>query len=199
MFLDQHRLHTWLPVSTHESGVAVCVFQKRMHRSAVPPPEASSPFWCGDQAMALTAAVCSLKRRTGDVECGDQMKSLLSLPPDASCCPSNDQRRPHTSCLWPESLLVKCSGTRTSRCRMSRSRLPDESVCPDQHSVPTRAWCPLIVRVVWHFAASHICTSPTLVPTARCVPRCVQLTEVTESSGPRSQSFVTLEVHALHR
>ena len=139
----------------------------------------------------MTAAVCSLKRRTGDVECGDQMKSLLSLPPDASCCPSNDQRRPHTSCLWPESLLVKCSGTRTSRCRMSRSRLPDESVCPDQHSVPTRAWCPLIVRVVWHFAASHICTSPTLVPTARCVPRCVQLTEVTESSGPRSQSFVT--------
>ena len=38
-----------------------------------------------------------------------------------------------------------------------------------------------------------------VVPTARCVPRCVQLTEVTESSGPRSHSFVTLEVHALHR
>ena len=44
----------------------------------------------------VTAAVCSLKRRTGDVECGDQMYSLLSLPPDASCCPSKDHRRPHT-------------------------------------------------------------------------------------------------------
>lgn len=44
------------------------MFQKRMQRSAVPPPEASSPFWWGDQAMAFTAAVCSLKRSRGCVE-----------------------------------------------------------------------------------------------------------------------------------
>jgi hypothetical protein len=36
-----------------------------MHRSAVPPPLASRPFWWGLQAMALTAAVCSEKRCTG--------------------------------------------------------------------------------------------------------------------------------------
>ena len=56
---------TWLPVSTHESALAVCVDQNRMHRSAVPPPLASRPFWWGLQAMALTAAVCSEKRCTG--------------------------------------------------------------------------------------------------------------------------------------
>ena len=70
---------------------------------------------------------------------------------------------------------------------------------PDQQSVPTRAWCPDIERVVWHLAASQICTSPTLVPTARWVPRCVHETDVTESSGPRSHSLVTLEVHADQR
>ena len=72
MFLLQQRLQTCEPVSTQLSGDAVCVFQKRMHRSAVPPPEASSPFWCGDHEMALTAAVCSLKRSKGEVEWGDQ-------------------------------------------------------------------------------------------------------------------------------
>ena len=90
--------------------MAVWVFQKRMQRSAVPPPEARSPFWCGDHASALTAAVWSEKRSSGEVPCGDlrvgreearggegglggrgrevrgvhQMKSLLSFPPDAS-------------------------------------------------------------------------------------------------------------------
>ena len=38
------------------------VDQKRMQRSAVPPPLARSPCACGDQARALTAAVCSVKR-----------------------------------------------------------------------------------------------------------------------------------------
>lgn len=43
--LDQARLQTCEPVSIHCSGCAVSVFQKRMQRSAVPPPEASSPCW----------------------------------------------------------------------------------------------------------------------------------------------------------
>jgi len=41
------------------------VFQKRIHRSAVPPPDARRPVWWGDQAMALTAAVCSVSLKAG--------------------------------------------------------------------------------------------------------------------------------------
>lgn len=63
--LDQARLHTCEPVSMHCRGWPVSVFQKRMQRSAVPPPEASSPCWCGDQAMAFTAARCSVYCCTG--------------------------------------------------------------------------------------------------------------------------------------
>jgi hypothetical protein len=50
-----------------------------------------------------------------------------------------------------------------------------------------------------HFTVSQICVSPRFVPTARCVPRPVHATDVTQSSGCRSHSFVTLLVHALHR
>jgi hypothetical protein len=39
-------------VSIELSAPPACVFQKRMQRSAVPPPDASSPFWWGDQAIA---------------------------------------------------------------------------------------------------------------------------------------------------
>lgn len=63
--LDQARLHTCEPVSMHCRGWPVSVFQKRMQRSAVPPPDASSPCWCGDQAMAFTAARCSVYCCTG--------------------------------------------------------------------------------------------------------------------------------------
>lgn len=63
--LDQARLQTWEPVSVHCRGWPVSVFQKRMQRSAVPPPEASRPCWWGDQAMAFTAAKCSVYCCTG--------------------------------------------------------------------------------------------------------------------------------------
>ena len=62
----------------------VAVFQKRRQRSAVPPPLASIPCWCGLHAIAFTAAVCSAYRSTGDVECAFQISSWLSLPPLAS-------------------------------------------------------------------------------------------------------------------
>lgn len=52
------------PVSTQLRRAEVWLFQKRMVRSAVPPPEASIPCWCGFHAMALTAAVWSLNRST---------------------------------------------------------------------------------------------------------------------------------------
>lgn len=63
--LDQARLQTWDPVSVHCRVWPVSVFQKRMQRSAVPPPEASRPCWWGDQAMAFTAAKCSVYCCTG--------------------------------------------------------------------------------------------------------------------------------------
>lgn len=65
MCLDQARLQTWEPVSVHCKGWPVRVFQKRMQRSAVPPPEANKPCWWGDQAMAFTAAKCSVYCCTG--------------------------------------------------------------------------------------------------------------------------------------
>ena len=58
--LDQARLHTCDPVSTHCKGCPVSVFQNLIYLSAVPPPLANSPCWCGDQAIALTAAKCSV-------------------------------------------------------------------------------------------------------------------------------------------
>ena len=74
----------------------VAVFQKRMQRSAVPPPDARRPCWCGDQAMAFTAAVWLLNLSTGLVECRPQMYSWLSLPPEAISLSSGDHFRPHT-------------------------------------------------------------------------------------------------------
>jgi hypothetical protein len=82
---------------------------------------------------------------------------------------------------------------------MFRSREPEESVEEDHANVPTRVLCPVIPRTFLHFVASHICTSPLFVPTARYVPRCVHPTLHTESPGPKSHSFVTRDVHALHR
>lgn len=58
-----------MPVSTADSAEAVAVFQKRMQRSAVPPPLASRPCWWGDHAIALTAAVWSPNFMVGAVEC----------------------------------------------------------------------------------------------------------------------------------
>ena len=78
------------------SAVEVVVFQKRMHLSAVPPPDASRPCWCGDHAMALTAAVWSENFRTGLADAWFQMYSWLSLPPDAICLSSGDHFSPHT-------------------------------------------------------------------------------------------------------
>ena len=94
--LDQARLQTCEPVSTHCSGRPVIVFQNRIRRSAVPPPLASSPCWCGDQAIALTAARCSEYVWTGLTPRVFQTNSLLSLPPEARCWWSGDHFRPQT-------------------------------------------------------------------------------------------------------
>lgn len=53
----------------------------------MPPPDASSPCWCGDQAIAFTAARWSLYCCTGrrlelfhTSSCGDQEPSTCFLP-----------------------------------------------------------------------------------------------------------------------
>ena len=64
-----------------------------MWRSEVPPPEASRPCWCGDQARALTAAVCEVSRNTGAASLpppAAHTATALSLPPLASCRSSGD-------------------------------------------------------------------------------------------------------------
>jgi len=65
MYRNQREKITWLPVSTLFNWWPFVVFQKRIHRSAVPPPDARRPLWWGDQAMALTAAVCSVNLKAG--------------------------------------------------------------------------------------------------------------------------------------
>ena len=72
------------------------MFQKRMQRSAVPPPLASRPCWCGDHAIALTAAVWSPNLMVGAVECNPHTYSWLSLPPLAISRSSGDHLSPHT-------------------------------------------------------------------------------------------------------
>lgn len=62
--------------------------------------------------------------------------TLLSLPPDARCWWSGDHFRPHTSCLWPCSLRSALGGVLMSLCRITRSRLPDDSCSPFQARAP---------------------------------------------------------------
>ena len=71
-----------------------------MWRSEVPPPEASRPAWWGDQASALTAAVCCRKRQTGGAAepvPGAHTATVLSLPPLASCALPGAHCMPATS------------------------------------------------------------------------------------------------------
>lgn len=63
--------------------------------------------------------------------------TLLSLPPEASSWWSVDHLRPHTSCRWPCSRRSACrGGVRTSRCRIRRSRLPEDSCSAFQARAP---------------------------------------------------------------
>jgi hypothetical protein len=83
--LENIRLHTWEPVFTLLMFWRVKVFQNRMHWSAVPPPVAKRPLYCGLHPIALTAAWCWLNLTSGwSPFCmGYHMNSLLSFPPEA--------------------------------------------------------------------------------------------------------------------
>ena len=95
---DTHVHHpTCDPVSTQCSCWPVVLFQKRIVLSAVPPPDTSRLWYCGDHASAFTAATWSENLCTGCEEELFHMKTLLSLPPEASSWLSWDHLKPQTS------------------------------------------------------------------------------------------------------
>ena len=61
-------IHTCEPVSTDCRDCPVRVFQNRMVLSAVPPPDARIPCWCGDHVKALIAAEWSVYLCMGALE-----------------------------------------------------------------------------------------------------------------------------------
>lgn len=106
---DQAMLQTWEPVST----VLIrwvwgsWVFQNRMVRSAVPPPEARRFDWVGDHAIAFTAAMWEVNVWRGWVVRWSQMSSLLSFPPDARRLDEALYFNPQTSWVCEEEVRVE--------------------------------------------------------------------------------------------
>jgi hypothetical protein len=141
----------------------------------------------------------SLKRRIGYVEWAFQTSSLLSFPPEQSCCSSKDHFSPQTYCLWPTSLLTKAAGARGSRWRMVLSLEPVERMEEFQAIAPTLLVWPCKTRTHFILATSHSFTYPLLVPTEKSGPFPAQLTAVAASDIPRSHSLVTLELLAFQR
>lgn len=170
-----------------------------MVRSAVPPPETRRPCWWGDQAIALTAAAWSQNFIIGYELWGFHIRSLLSFPPEQSCCSSKDHFNPQTYCLWPISLLKKGLLLRRSRWRIVLSLEPVLRMVEFHAIAPTLLECPCIMRILFIFWTSHIWISPLFVPKEKCGPFNDQETDVTVSAIPRSQSFVTLELLAFQR
>lgn len=164
----------------------VKLFQNLIFLSAVPPPLAKIPRWCGDQAIALTAARCSQNRHVGLESVPPHTNNLLSLPPEANWSVSVFHRNPHTSCLWcPASFLIYCSGARVSRCSIVRSREPDDRMWLFHAKQPTLPEWPDIVRIFLQFSASQISTDPLWVPIASVLP-CSTLGSTTISSDSTS-------------
>lgn len=97
--------------------------------------------------MALTAALWSWKLCSGVGFMSCQTSRRLSLPPDASCRPSGDQRRPHTSCRCASSRCSQDMDDRTSKCTIDRARDPAERMLPFHARQPrvgrreTSAYC----------------------------------------------------------
>lgn len=170
-----------------------------MLRSAVPPPEASKPCWWGDQATALTAAMWSENVRTGLGDLPFHIISLLSFPPEQSCCSSGDHFSPQISCLWPTSLLISEVLALMSLLRMVLSLEPVLMTDEFQAMLPTRFEWPCNTLILLTLLMSQMWTSPLLVPNEKVGPLTAQPTEVTVSDNPRSHNFVTLELSPFQR
>jgi hypothetical protein len=91
-------------VSVQETVPPVAVFQRRMQRSALPPPVASRVALWLDQASAFTAALCPANVSMGAGRCGLQTCTRLSLPPDARSRSLCDHFRPHTCAACKDGL-----------------------------------------------------------------------------------------------
>lgn len=162
------KLQTWDPTSRHFVYYPVIEFQNRIVLSAVPPPETKRPCWWGDQARALTAAVCFNRLAVGVVDWILQILSLLSFPPEANCCWSNDHFNPHTYCLCPVNLLTYSLFTLVSRIRIFLSLDPLAKIWSVFHeTAPTRPPWPVKVWIFLFLSQSHSWTCPEWVPTPR--------------------------------
>lgn len=168
-----------------------------MHLSAVPPPVAKRPFWFGFHAIAFTAAWCSLNFAWALSECWFQIISLLSFPPLASCWPSKDHLRPHTSYLCPACLWVMLLLALRSLLKIILSLEPVLIVDPFHETALTLDKCPPKVLTILQWFVSQIWVSPWLVPIARCYPLLLHPILVIWSSPGSSVSFLTWEVQAL--
>lgn len=166
-------------------------------RSAVPPPVAKSPCCCGDQANAFTAARWSVNLLSSCPE-ADHTATLLSFPPEASICSSNDHFRPQISWVCSPSLLKNSLLARTSLNNTLLSREPVARTFEFQAIAPTLVSCPH-KRRCWRISfTSHNWTSPLLQPSAKNRPSKAQLTDVT-ASFCNSHSFVTFDESAFQR
>ena len=159
-----------------------------MHLSAVPPPEANRPLWCGLHAIALTAALWleNLCRGSDGLDAFpfDHTISLLSFPPEAKYWSSNDHLRPHISCLWPWYLEMNWLFSLRSLLRIDLSFEPEDKMCElDQERAPTLPSWPSNVRTSFYVSVSNRLTIPVWVPVARYYPPSLdQATDATMSS-----------------
>ena len=147
----------------------LAVFQNLMHLSAVPPPDARSPCWCGDHAIALTAAVCSVNRNTGCCDRWFHTNNWLSFPPEASSRSSCDHLSPQT---WQ---LRSHKGLRSKTLRQDAFFIlhSDWNICQDAIYVVEIS--PLIYdhKTCWYSHWGHgchaaICSCPCYLRT-RCM------------------------------
>ena len=163
-----------------------------MHWSAVPPPVANKPLWRGLQLIALTAAWWSENLSRGLSDVADQMKSLLSFPPEASWFSSCKLHlNPHTSCLCSVSFMYDLPDALKSLTNIDLSLLPEattDGVTLFQANEDTLAEWPCIVLTFRLWLMSQIYTSPVFVPTDRWFPLYDQLKEVIWSSSPTSHN-----------
>lgn len=95
---------TWVTTSTDLTQTPVLPFQKRNVWSFVPPPVHSRFGFQGHQANAFTAAWWSVNATRGwmpalrsEMVFAGHTPTQLSFPPEAKCCLSGDQAKPHIS------------------------------------------------------------------------------------------------------
>jgi len=176
----------------------VVVFQKWMFRSYEPPPVARRLSCHGHQLSALTAARWFFFANLGAArDRASQMETRLSLPPVASCAPSDRHSRPQTSDVWETSSATLWSAIRTSWLKTRPLRAPVDRVCLFQPITPTRVSWPNMLRSLVPSSTSQIWTSPEPRPTPTYAPSPDHLTLLTYVSVGTSSSWLTVPLSAV--